>query len=402
MIVAVKEHRSRRFVGSSHAMRGFGDMAYARVMRAPVMLIAMAGGLAWADAPKPQPSAADQNKYRELLGKGRELEAKQKLTEAIATFQQALAVIPDDATVLAEIGWTAYQAHDLKQAEAMTRRSLANEGAPSLRGATLYNLGKIQEALSNKIGAIASYGESLRVRPNGIVRAALAKLDATAAAAFDPFKPAALAGPFASIDAFCKATKRPNEDGNLEDCSCGDVDPKAPKPTLAAPFDEAKLFLDACSAPHTENARMQYDLGIRVGKSWFVAKYGELRVNRHCELDLKDDAVAVTDGVLQLKATETGSCIGGDIGSDWTTEWRVIVGLGASGIPAAPPPIVVKRHTVDQTDMFGPAAKKRVSADIALEVSVSKDRTLEIKGRTTGLDSSESSNVLGKHRLVFP
>jgi len=383
-------------------MRGFGELAYARAMRALVTLIAMACPLAWADAPKQQPSAADQKKYRELLGKGRELEAKQKLTDAIATFQQALQVIPDDATVLAEIGWTAYQAHDLKQAEAMTRRSLANEAAPSLRGATLYNLGMIQEALANKTGAIASYGESLRVRPNGIVRAALAKLDPAAAAAFDPFTPSALAGPFASIDAFCKATKRPNEDGYLEDCSCGDVDPKAPKPALGAPFDEAKLFLDACSAPHTENARMQYDLGIRVGKNWFVAKYAELRVNRHCNLDLTDNAVGVTDSVLQLKATETGSCVGGDIGSDWTTEWRLIVGVGASGSPAATPPIIAKRHTVDQTDMFGPAAKKRVSADIALDVTVAKDGTLEIKGRTTGLDKGESSNVLGKHRLVFP
>ncbi|MDB4957629.1 MAG: hypothetical protein JWO36_5198 [Myxococcales bacterium] len=376
-------------------------------MRTWVIAVILASRLAAADddhdvKAKPAVSAADQKKYQDLLRKGRQLETKQKFPEAIAAFEDGLKVIADDATLLAEIGWTAYQAKDLKRAEAMTRKSLANEAAPNLRGASLYNLGKIQEDLKDTRGAIASYSESLRVRPNGVVRAALKKLDPAAAATFDPFKPAALLGPFASIDAYCKTTSPTEEDGYLEDCSCGDRDPKEAKPTLGKPFDDAIMFTRVCSAPHTENARSQYFLGLRVGKSWFVTKYADQRENRHCNESLTNDSVTAADGVLQLRATETGSCAGGDVGSDWTTQLALIVGVGASGVPAATPPIVIKKHMVDQIDMFGSAPKKRTTADIVLDLVLSKDKTLEIKGKTTGLDKGEASNVLGKHALVFP
>ena len=64
----------------------------------------------------------------------------------------------------------------------------------------------------------------MRARPNATVRAALKKLDPKAAEPFDPYMPTPLAGPFASIDAYCKTlpAKRTDYEGT-NDCECFDI-----------------------------------------------------------------------------------------------------------------------------------------------------------------------------------
>ena len=205
---------------------------------AALLLVALAGTATGAPA---KLSAADQKKLAAALRTGRELQHKKKFTDAIAAFEQGLAVVADDATLLSELGWTAYLAKDLGKAEAATKKALAAQAAPNVRAATLYNLGLIAEAKSDKAAAAASYFESLRLRPNGAVRQALAKLDPGKAAAFDPFAPAKLQGPFESIAAFCKTTPAKETVGDFTiGCTCG-TQLKAGKPKLSLPFEQVQM-----------------------------------------------------------------------------------------------------------------------------------------------------------------
>src|SRR5262249_7685100 len=110
----------------------------------------------------------------------------------------------DDPKQLAEAGWTAFQKHDLDKAEKLTRQAIAATSDTELRGAELYNLGRILEDRKDKPGAIAAYKQSLAARRNGTVRDRLGTLDPAAAAELDAFKAEPLQGPFASLEAYCK------------------------------------------------------------------------------------------------------------------------------------------------------------------------------------------------------
>jgi Tfp pilus assembly protein PilF len=177
---------------------------YHRDMRAwlaPLVLLSTTATSALADAP---PSLTPDAKahYKTALAKARKLQAAKKYADATAAFNDALAAAPGDATVLGELGWTAYLAKDYKTAEEITRKAVAAQAVPNVRGATLYNLGLIQEQNGDKAGAIASYAASLKARPNAVVAARLKTLDANAAAAADPYAPHALTG-YASIAELC-------------------------------------------------------------------------------------------------------------------------------------------------------------------------------------------------------
>src|SRR5215470_3007299 len=106
-----------------------------------------------------------------LLRKGRDLQGAKKYAEAIAAFEEALKLQPDDPTVLGELGWTAYLMKDYAKAKDATQKAIARQPAPNIRGAALYNLGLIDEAKGDTAGAVTAYTESLRARPNATVRA---------------------------------------------------------------------------------------------------------------------------------------------------------------------------------------------------------------------------------------
>ena len=127
---------------------------------------------------KPKPKAdADQRKCKNLIDDGRNLATANKLPAAIAKLEACIALIPDEPTALGELGFLAFRAKDLDKAERATRQAIASQAAPNLRGAVLYNLGLILEARKDTAGAIVAYSDSLRARPNGVVRAKLRGLN---------------------------------------------------------------------------------------------------------------------------------------------------------------------------------------------------------------------------------
>src|SRR5689334_17381236 len=77
------------------------------------------------------------------LKEGRRLSRAKDWPGAIKAFERALAVSPDDARVLADLGWVAFQANDLVRADSANKRALANAKEPQLRAPILYNVGRV-------------------------------------------------------------------------------------------------------------------------------------------------------------------------------------------------------------------------------------------------------------------
>lgn len=370
--------------------------------RLALVLVAVTASSAVAK-PKPkvqQPSAADNKKVKTLLNKGRELEDKKKYADAIAAFEEALKISPDDAVLLSELGFTAYLNKDYKKADEATRKSLGLQATPSVRGATLFNLGLILEEKGDKAGAIAAYLDSLRIRPNNTVLGRLKKLDSKAADSLDAYRPIPLQA-WDSTDAYCKAQKPHPTFGEELKCSCGAE--KASSSSLAAPFDDAKFFSLTCAEPvkgqfgYTED-----NVAVKVGGKWFVSKMGERDFNRHCEVEAKYGAIKVTGGHLVADYAEEGECAGGGRTLDWTMTRNAVLGVGSSKTPSATKAIVVSHHE-DEIDDTDDKQKASTPTDIQLELVWNNDGSLEVKAnKTKGLDATEQKQLVGKHALAFP
>lgn len=377
-------------------------------MRALPLLVGLLTtvSLASADpAAKAPLSAADAKAYAAQLTKGRKLENAGKHADAIAAFEAGLKSAPDDATLLGEIGASAYLAKDLAKAETATRAAIKNASAPNIRGASLYNLGRIQEDKKDTAGAILSYIDSLRARPNSVVRARLAKLDPKAAAALDPYKPVPLAGPFASLDAYCKTVPAATDADMV--CSCGVETDVQDKPVTAAAYD-VQLFASTCGYHGTDYHVSDFKLGVKVGASWYVAPVAHEEVSRHCALQYKlgdakpQDLAAASGSEVVARYTIDGECWGGMVEESWSEERLVLVGTGASKVPSATPPLLRKRLETTVEDRIEHPDAKKTTANVALEFTWKPDGTFTVAGKTTGIDATEAGGLLGKHAITFP
>jgi tetratricopeptide (TPR) repeat protein len=113
------------------------------------------------------------------LERGRALARQGDYRQAITVFRKALEQRPHDATLLGELGWAAFLAGQYNLGRRATREALRLESDAAARGALLYNLGRIAEALQREDEALAAYRRSLEVRPRSkIVTDRLAKLEA--------------------------------------------------------------------------------------------------------------------------------------------------------------------------------------------------------------------------------
>lgn len=113
------------------------------------------------------------------LKEGRRLSRAKDWAGAIKAFDRALAIAPDDARVLSEVGWAAFQANDLARAESANKRALANAKDPQIRAPILYNMGRVAEAKGQNDVAKKAYGESLALRDNAEVKKRLTSIGGT-------------------------------------------------------------------------------------------------------------------------------------------------------------------------------------------------------------------------------
>jgi tetratricopeptide (TPR) repeat protein len=121
--------------------------------------------------------AAAKERHKHIT-EGRKLAKTKQFAQAAAEFEEAVKLDPYDARALSELGWVAFQAGELERAEEATRTSLRFTYDPKVRGATLYNLGRIHEARAQLPEAALAYANSLAVRANDTVSKRLDALKA--------------------------------------------------------------------------------------------------------------------------------------------------------------------------------------------------------------------------------
>ncbi len=358
-------------------------------------------------------SAEPNPKADELLAKGRAAEAKGKHADAAAALEAAAKLTPDDPAILAELGWVDFELKDLTGAEMNTRGAIGrmplvaddlfrNDKTNALRGAALYNLGQILEARDNKPGAIVAYSDSLKARPNPVVTARLRVLDAGAADASDQLRPAAMQGPFASVDAFCKKVAAPNTSigGEDADCRCGQPLANQGAKKLSPGFDDLAVFQRHCCA---DGADQELDIAVKHGGSWFITAADSGAVNDgsgHCgQADWHFAGVAFQPlasgaAIARVEYTSQGSC--SHLANEWGWDNRLVVaiGIGPSGTPTATPSIPEKLVDTDG----GTARKPQVTETLAW----SKDGSLVITGTLAKTALVIGGDVRGAHHLVFP
>lgn len=134
------------------------------------------------------PSAEARAAGLKALDEGRKLSRAKDWSKALEAFDRALVVMPDDARVLSEVGWAAFQANRLDRAEEANARALANAKEPLVRAPILYNMGRVAEARGKPDAARKAYKESLALRTNAEVKRRLDALvvDASTASSDEP------------------------------------------------------------------------------------------------------------------------------------------------------------------------------------------------------------------------
>lgn len=123
-----------------------------------------------APAPAPRADGPASKSARTALTDGRANARKKEWATAQKIFAAGLEAVPNDATLLAELTWAAFNAKDLDAAEAAAKHGLAVVKEPLLRAQLLYSAARVKEARSDKGAARAMYTESLGLRENAEVR----------------------------------------------------------------------------------------------------------------------------------------------------------------------------------------------------------------------------------------
>ena len=138
--------------------------------------MAAAIGLELSDARAKQLAASVHQRVRDKLVQARKLTAANNHAGAIELFDGVIKShqlsLVETPAVVAELAWVQLLAGRLDEAETNARLAMTSTNGsyaltkPQERGSVLYTLGRIQEKRGQKDLAIASYQESLKLRPN--------------------------------------------------------------------------------------------------------------------------------------------------------------------------------------------------------------------------------------------
>lgn len=304
---------------------------------------------------------------------------------AVAAFRAALVAAPNDEVALSELGAAALQAGDLALADEAARASVAAAQRPELKAASLFNLGRVCEKKADRAGAIDAYRRSLEARPNGTVWRALAALDNKAAAPFDPLRPQAMQGPFASLQAY------------LDEHEILD----ARSPALATP--RPPYLAARALVSHSE-----VSIAVQLAAGWFVGQVDFIGAGARHEGELTVLALEAKDvlpgGAPELRihfVERSSEREPGGSGSDTDASWLALVGVGPSGRPS-----VAGNFLVDWLPASGgtfvPLAERAHAPGLTtVPLELAAD-TVRIATLPSGIPARIRTEQLGSHLVVFP
>lgn len=346
-----------------------------------------------AQPPVPDAQQTAQKTMAQELRRGRQLAQQGQRAAAVTAFEAALRAVPDEPRVLSELGLTLREAGDLARAEQICKQAVQAAREPPLRAPALYNLGRVLEDKRDKAGAMSAYRESLRLRPNRIVRERLLDLDPTALS--DAFQPEPLDGPYATIDKWCKK----------QDSGCRLNEEASVTATLAqpqAPWKEARVFTVG-SLPE------ECVLAVRTSRGWFFGKPATCREDvfrRDVTAALAEKDVLAAPGpelLLTLQGTDAMKDYDENLGHsvcclEVELSQLVICGIGPSQVPTCTPAI----------NLMPPLDAGKGTVESGLRARYANDEIILERSDGKSIEDQKSRlaptlrETAGRHRVVFP
>ncbi len=330
----------------------------------------------------------DPKAYAKALKQGRRLIDAGKAAEAATAFRAAEAARPGDPVALSELSWAAFEAGDLAGARKAAESSVRNAGSnPGLVGASLYNLGRIDEQEGNEDAAIADYQRSYRLRPHRVVAKRLRALGAEVPTS--EWRATPLKGPYKSVREFCEAIGIPNPDW-LQETYCSW---KGDNPNQAhVPYQSSLAPAGFDSIEWLNGADVHQDLpavGLVFGRDdglWVLPRL----VNRGNHHDWNIDSFTDEHGRLVIQTSFEEGRYAMEKGKTIT-----VCGVGASAKPSCYSVDLFSSYEGDEAD----------PDDNSFSILLNCAATLTSGGRLliTAKDKTcQASGLQGEHTLVFP
>ncbi len=369
-------------------------------------------------APKPDVALTPEQRraYLAALDAGRKAHRAKDYAAAVAAFDAALALQPDDARPLAERGWARFQGGQLPEAEADARAALARTTDARLLGGTWYNLGRVLEAQAKPEDAASAYRTSLGFRPNDTVAKRLAGLPGGVR---DPYTATPMRGPYPTLDAWCAArvaagrAEGPDAPAVVCDGGGGPLGESYDGPATAAggPFQEVRVLAVARplfdDGPADGPGERSFALAVRTAAGWYtrddiVAAYnpGAFGIFQA----VNGDALAVENDRVRFAYTHNrhDSDLGlNEVQTD-DDSFVVVCAVGPQG-PSCVDPIVTATRSAREILMEDEPEEPGTEHTLFSRAWVGAARvTPEGAVEVTGPPNADLPGHVGTHRLVFP
>ena len=377
---------------------------------AAMLCVSLYGGgqLAQAQNQPPEAVGAADSVYKAALSRGRQSLASGYYAEAVQGFEAAIRARPDDVVALSELGWAALMSGDATRARTATTTALSRPQAPRLRAATLYNLGRVEEANGNAQAAVNAYRQSLALRQNSEVTGRLAAVDPSTSATA-ALHVQQLYGPVASLDAFCKRTKKdPKEvcSANFPSSEHFEQHETMEEP----PCSMISALVMSLRTPKSEVNRCI--LGIQTREGWYGM---ELHSDNGCSPTMLD-ATGSGKGrpsMLALRILNFPAVIdnAGKSNERWRgyyQEWFYLCGVGATKKPSCMGPVDLGRIQQIYLEKYKIAQAKGEDVpppewEYRRTALVTEEGALRIKPEGWRLgEQLPTTEALGSHRILFP
>jgi hypothetical protein len=217
---------------------------------------------------------------------------------------------------------------------------------------------------------------------------------APAHAGVDPFAPVAIAGPFTSIEAFCKASLSVYTDPDVRailEPRCEDSIEVISAPTVGPPYDELRIV----QIPETSEGLV----AVKVGGAWYLQAVDPIEAPPNCHGPLAITQVTERPKhALQISFEIEGHCERRDHEWAWRERGFVVVGMGASQLPTMTPPFRLAITETDETE----GRPRRQTLGLTRKVTWRRDGSLDITKARGARAWFSAPEPAGHHPLAFP
>jgi hypothetical protein len=339
--------------------------------------------------------------YKQKLSAGRKAAKAAQWPEAISALEAALVAIPGDDRALGELSWAAFSAGDFVKARASGKASVLGSTDPKIKAASLYNLGRVEEADGKLPAAALLYKQSLALRDNKTVKARLDALAKDAPVADEPL-PCTTPMPEAQLCACLNATTAENLD-NPDDAACE---------LAAAGADGFKIATYTVSSLREQ----QNALVARQAGGWtvvallaYVYNPGMMGINE--EWSLAEPKEETIGGHQVVRFTSTKSRSDSDLGVDEieteSTESLVVCVRGSGATPTTCPIDVIVSYTYlrdrlgmsDDEEMADVADLRTKGLPIKSESKVSVEIGADGVAKIRAVAGNAATSQLGDKKL---